>query len=280
MATVRARRLGRELKKHREDADLTINAVAEQLGWDRTKIGRLEGAKVAKPRPTDVTELLDLYGVPSPDRDALIQLARNARRRGWWTAFGDVFGDGTFPCLEDEAGDYYSWQNQVVPGLLQTDAYARHVLAAGDPTADPEQIHKQVQARMARKPLLSRPANAPNFHAVLDEAVLRRQVGGPDVMAGQISELVTASHRPNITIQILPFSRGAHAGATGSFVILRFPDDLDPDVVCVEGLAGVQYPESEQEINRFRVAFKRLTESALPPVESVAFLTDLIKGVI
>jgi transcriptional regulator with XRE-family HTH domain len=274
MATVRARRLGRELRQYRENAELTIIEAAKRLGWDRTKIGRLEGAQVGKPKPGEITELLDLYGVPSPKRDALLQLARDARRRGWWTAFGDVF-DGTFPGLEDEASDFWSWENQVVPGLLQTDAYAWAVLSAADQTGDPEQVHRRVQARMARRPLLNRPDNPPRFHSVLDEAVLRRQVGGPDVMEAQLAGLLAMTRQPNIKIQVLPFEAGAHAGVDGSFVILGFPNDADPDVVFVDLLAGGIYPESEQTVRRHRLAFKRLTEAALSPDESAGLIADL-----
>lgn len=277
MATVRARRLGRELRQRREYAGLTITAVAGQLGWERTKIGRLEAAQVGKPKPDEVTELLDLYGVPSPERDELIQLARDARRRGWWKAFGGVFDD-TYPGLEDEAGTIFTWRSQLIPGLLQTEPYAWAVLSASNQTAGTDDLQTWVQARMARKPLLNRLEGAPRFHAVLDEAVLRRQIGGPEVMRAQISELWAATRRPNVTIQVLPFGVGAHAGVDGSFVILGFPDEADPDVVFIEvGLAGDVYPESEQALSRFRLAAERLTEAALPPEESATFLADLTK---
>jgi transcriptional regulator with XRE-family HTH domain len=276
MATVRLRRLARDLRQYREDAGLTTITVADRLGWDRTKISRLENAKVDKPKQNEIAELLDLYGVPDKERAELLQITADARRRGWWRAFGEVFGDGTYPGLEDEAAEIFSWRSQLVPGLLQTEAYAWAVLTASNQTADKDAIHTRVQARMARRPLLSRPGDAPRFHTVLDEAVLRREIGGPDVMREQIKALAAAAHRPNITIQVLPFGAGAHAGVDGSFVMLSFPGDVDPDVVFIEiGLAGDIYPESEQAITRFRLAAERLTETALSPEESAEFLRQL-----
>lgn len=275
MATVRLRRLGRELRRYREAAGLEPHTVAAQMGWDRSKISRLETAKVAKPKHGEISDLLDLYGVPSADKANLLQITLEARRRGWWTAFGDVFGDGTYPALEEDADSISTWRTQVVPGLLQIPEYARAVLSAANQAAGQADIHTWVQARMARKGLLERDGDTPRFHAVLDEAVLRRQIGGPDVMRKQISELWSASQRPNITVQVLPFCAGAHAGVDGSFVILGFPDEADPDVVYQEGLAGDVYPEGERAITRFRLAFERLTEAALPPDDSARFLAEL-----
>jgi transcriptional regulator with XRE-family HTH domain len=274
MATVRHRRLARELREYRENAGLKMEAVADQLGWDRSKISRLETFRV-KPKVADVEELLGLYGVTSPEHDALIKLARDIRHRGWWTAFGDVF-DGTYVGLEDEAYTIRSWRSQLVPGLLQTEDYARAVITAARPDSA-EEIHKRVRARMARRPLLSRPGDPPLFRAVLDEAVLRRQIGGPEVMRAQLSELWAASRRPNITIQVLPFSAGAHAGVDGSWVILGFEDDRDPDVVYIESPAGDVYPESTEQITRLTLAWQHLTEAAMSTEDSALFIADLTR---
>ncbi|WP_433331903.1 helix-turn-helix domain-containing protein [Spirillospora sp. CA-294931] len=274
MATVRHRRLARELRQLRERVGLRPDAVAQELGWDRSKISRIETART-KPKIGDVEGLLALYGCAGPKRDALVQLAKDARRRNWWTAFGDVF-DGTFVGLEDECAQILSWQPQIVPGLLQTEEYARAVISAAR-TDGPDEVHKRVQARMARRPLLNRPSNAPRFHAVLDEAVVRREIGGPEVMRNQLVELWSAAQRPNIDLQILPFSAGAQAGLDGRFVILCFENDDDPDVVYIESAAGDVYPESAEQVNRLRLEWERLRGAALSVEESAAMFAELSK---
>ncbi|MQY04753.1 helix-turn-helix domain-containing protein [Actinomadura macrotermitis] len=274
MATVRHRRLARELRILRERCGLRSEAVALELGWDRSKVSRLETARV-KPKLADITELLDLYGVTSPERDALIQLAKDARQRGWWRAFGDVF-EGTYIGLESEADSIRSWQPQVVPGLLQTEDYARAILTAACPDTL-ERTEQRVRARMARKPLLNRPGRPPSFHAIVDEAVLRHMVGGRDVLRAQLSELWAASQRPNITLQVMPFEAGAHPGVDGAFVILGYLEDLDPDVVYVEGQAGSVFPESTEEVTRFRLIWERLVDAALSPADSAALLVELTR---
>ncbi|MFI6515035.1 helix-turn-helix domain-containing protein [Spirillospora sp. NPDC050679] len=272
MATVRHRRLARELRRLREDAGLRPAAVARELGWDRSKISRIETART-KPREADVEGLLTLYGCAGPHREELLALARDARRRDWWTAFGDVF-DGTFVALEDEAAEIRSWQPQLVPGLLQTEEYARAVIGAARGCGRAE-TDRRVQARMARRPLLSRPEGAPRFDAVLDEAVVRRVVGGPEVMRLQIAELWAAAQRPNVTVRIVPFGAGAHAGVDGRFVLLGFARDDDPDVAYIESAAGDLYPESPEEVTRLRLAWERLRGAALSPKDSAAFLAGL-----
>ncbi|WP_067484881.1 helix-turn-helix domain-containing protein [Actinomadura hibisca] len=272
MATVRHRRLARELRRLREGAGLRPAAVARDLGWDRSKISRIETART-KPREADVAALLAMYGCTGPHRDELLALARDARRRDWWAAFGEVF-DGTFVALEDQAAEICSWQPQTVPGLLQTEEYARAVITAAR-GCGPEEAHRHVQARMARRPLLGRPSGAPHLDVVLDEAVVRRVIGGPDVMREQLSELWAAAHRPNVTVRILPFSAGAHAGVDGRFVLLGFAHEDDPDVAYIESAAGDLYPESAEEVTRLRLAWERLRGAALSPKDSAAFLAEL-----
>src|SRR5919197_4853508 len=164
--TVRGRRLARELRRLREDQQLTLQEVADRLGWSRATVSRLETGQT-KPRHGDVADLLDLYGVPSPDRDALIALARQAKQRGWWTAYVDVFTD-SYVGFEDEAGQISTWDPQLIHGLLQTEDYARAVITAGRMLSGTP-LERRIAARKIRQKLLDR-ANAPTLHAVIDEA--------------------------------------------------------------------------------------------------------------
>lgn len=277
MATLRQRRLARELRRLRQDRNLTPEYVAEQMVWSRPKLNRIENARVGI-TPDDVRLLLQFYGVDDTETATLVQLAEEARQRGWWRAFGDVFTSG-FAGFEDEAAEIRTWQNTLVPGLLQTAAYARAVTSSV-PGVDHDEVERRVRARMARRPLLSREVNPPLFHAVLAEGALRQQVGSPEVMAAQLSELWAAAQRPNVTIQVLPFAAGAHVGMDGPFVRLTFDDPADPDVIYVESQVGSVYLEDVAAHTRLRLTWELLTEAALTPEESSRFLTDLSKGVI
>lgn len=273
MATVRQRRLARALRKTREERGLKPEAVAEELHWDRSKISRIETFRV-KARPGDVTALLDLYGVTSPDRDALISLAATASQRGWWTAFSDVF-TGSYIELENEAERIRTWQAQLIPGLLQIPAYAAAVIQAARPGDSAESIDLRVKARVARQTLLDG-EGARAFHAILDEGAVRRRVGAADVMRRQLSALWDRAHQPNITIQVLPFAAGAHAGTAGSFVVLSYADDADPDVPYAEGVFGDVYPESTDELSRTNLIWDRIADAALSPSDSAAFIAELM----
>lgn len=272
MATVRQRRLARELRRLRDEALLKPEDVAKQLQWDRSKVSRIETTRV-RAKPGDVAELLDLYGVTSPERDALLQLANVAAQRGWWTAYSDVF-TGSYIELEAEASLIREWQVQVIPGLLQTEDYARAIITAARPGDSPDSLERIVQARMARRTILGR-ENAPNLHAVLDEGVLHRQVGGPEVMRRQLSHLWAASQRPNVTVRILPFSAGAHAGVGGSFIVLAYDDPADPDVPYSEGPFGDVYPESAGELLRTNLMWGRINGAALSPRRSADMIAAL-----
>lgn len=277
MATVRQRRLARTLRQLRETAGLKPEAVALELRWDRSKVSRIETCRV-RAKTGDVGELLDLYGIASPDRDALLALANAASQRGWWTAFNDVF-TGSYVELEHDASLIREWQSQVIPGLLQTEDYARAIIGASRDTSTTgisDGIERVVQARMARRTLLGR-ENAPALHVVLDEGVLQRQVGGRDVMRRQLSSLWDAAQRPNITLQILPFSAGAHAALLGSFIVLSYEDPADPDVPYSEGPFGDVYPESAGESTRTNVMWNRIVDAALSPQRSAEVIAALIE---
>lgn len=275
--TVRGRKLASELRRLRERAGLTVEEAAAQLGhgWSRFKVGRIEKAQT-KPTLAGVTAMLDLYGVDSGTRAALIELHKNAWRRGWWTDYSDLF-KGTYLALEDDAGRIDEWSPQVLPGLLQTDEYAREVIRAGQP-GDEAAIQRRVQARMARKALLSRAEPpAPRLTAVVDEAALRRPIGGPDVMRAQLRALLEASRRPNVTILVLPLDVGTHAGLDGPFIVLGFPEDIAPDVAYVGTRLGDGYAESAETVRRVKVDFENLKAAALNPQESRDFIAAIVE---
>lgn len=272
--TVRGRRLARELRRLREDHRLTLQDVADRLGWSRARVSRLETAQ-SRPHHGDVADLLDLYGVTSPDRDAFITLAREARQRGWWTAYVDVF-TGSYVALEDGAARIRTWDPQLIHGLLQTEAYSRTVISSGRMIADQAEIDRRVAARKVRQGLLDRP-DAPHLHMVIDEGVLRRPLGGPGVMGDQLRALVTAAERANVTIQVLTYEMGEHAGLDGRFTILSYPDEADPDIAYVEGTMGNVYLESTDEIGQHVERFKRIITAALSPGESIQLITNVAR---
>jgi transcriptional regulator with XRE-family HTH domain len=272
--TVRQRRLAQALRELRHEAGLTQEAVAARMGWHSSKLFRLENARSPRVDWLDVRELMDLYGVASPHREALIQLARDARMMGWWTSYRDVF-TGSYVALEDEASALRNYCPELIPGLLQTEHYARAVIRAVRPGYDDESVERRVTARLVRQKALLERERSPELLCVLNEAVLRRQVGDEHVMAAQLGALADAAARPNVTLQVLPFSAGAHAGLEGGFVLIEFPGEEDPDVVYVEGIMGDLYLESVEEIKRYRLAFERIQTIALSPQETAGFVTAL-----
>jgi hypothetical protein len=264
--TVRGRRLARELRSHRERAGMTLDQAAAALGWNRFKLGRIEAGKT-RATATDVGRILDLYGTEDSVHAALVQLARDAGRRGWWTAYSSVLTGG-YVGLEDEAAEIRTYHVQLVPGLLQTEDYARAVISAGVPD-DPDEVSKRLHARMARKTLLSRP-DAPRLRAVLAESVLQQLIGGPKVMHDQLAELNRLARRPNIDIRVLPYTVGARAGVEGSFVILGYADPLDLDIGYSEGIYGNVYIEGADHVARCNAEFEAIWEAALSEERSAA----------
>jgi transcriptional regulator with XRE-family HTH domain len=272
--TVRQRRLAQALREVRHEAGLTQDAVGARMGWHTSKLFRLENARSPRVDWLDVKELMDMYGVRSPHREALIQLARDARMRGWWTPYRDVF-TGSYVALEDEASAMRLYCPELVPGLLQTEDYARAVIRAVRPGYDSESVERRVTARLARQKELLDRISPPELALVLNEAVLRRLVGGTAAMAAQLRALADATQRPGVMLQVLPFSAGAHASLEGGFVLIEFPGKTDPDVVYVEGIMGDLYLESVEEVKRYQAAFERNQAVAMSPGESSALLSAL-----
>ena len=274
--TVRQRRLARALRELRHDAGLTQEAVAARMGWHTSKLFRMENARSPRVDWLDVKELMEMYGVRSPHREALIQLARDARMRGWWTPYRDVF-TGSYIALEDESSAMRLYCPELVPGLLQTEDYARAVIRAVRPGYDEESVERRVTARLTRQKVLLDRAFPPELTLVLNEAVPRRAIGSAGVMATQLRALAAAAERPQLTLQVLPFSAGGHAGLEGGFVLIEFPEETDPDVVYVEGIMGDLYLESVEEVKRYQSAFERIQAVALKAEESLTFISAMAR---
>ena len=270
--TLRARRLALELLRRREAAGLTREEAARQLEWSTSTIFRIETGR-SRPQPGNVRVLLELYGVTGPERDGLIRLSREARQPGWWHSFRDILPNPyeVYIGLEAGAASIRNFEPVVIPGLLQTEEYARQTLRNGPGELDREDVERLVQVRMERQRILGR-EDRPRLWAVLDEAVIRRVVGGPEVMREQLRHLIDCAEQGKTTLQVVPFGAGAHAGTTGPFVIMDFPEPTDPSVVYVETLAGDIYLEERSDVSRYTIAFDRLRAAALHPDESVQII--------
>ncbi|WP_199485348.1 helix-turn-helix domain-containing protein [Actinomadura craniellae] len=267
-----ARRLALELTKRREAAGLSREEVTRRLEWAGSTLFRIETGRT-KPQPRSVRELLDLYNVTGAEKEGLLQLARDARKAGWWHSFRDVLPDPyqVFIGLEEGAVAVRTFEPLMVPGLLQTPDYARAMIRGGPQELDPDEIERRVEVRTARQELLNRP-DRPRLWAVLDEAVLHRQVGGAAVMKHQLAHLIEMAEQGRTTIQVVPFAAGAHAGTTGPFVMLDFAEPTDPTVVYLESLPDGVYLEGASDIARFMIAFDRLLAAALHPDQSVTLI--------
>lgn len=274
--TVKRRRLSIALRNLRDDAGLTADEVATRLGWQGSKVTRIERNQWKLPSGDDVRDLLDVYGVTDEaTRQAMVTLAREARMRGWWEEYKDVLG-GSLPEFEAEACEIHTYQALYVPGLLQTPEYAAAIFKAGQ-VLDDAHIQRRVTARMARQQILER-ANPPMIWAVIDEAALTKHVGGVDAMRDQLRHLRDMAERPNITVQVLPDTVGAHAGMNGPFTILVYASPDDPMLVYIEmGPAGDLYLEQQEEVARYRLKCYQVRASALSEEDSAAYLEKLIK---
>jgi len=272
--TLRRRRLGAELKRCREAAGLTQENVSRHFEWHAAKVTRIETARVAV-TPRDVKDLLALYGVrDAAYRDALVELARLSRERTWWTDYRDIMR-GNFVGLEAGASSMHSWEPVILPGLLQTEAYMRALLRAGRPTDPVRHIDRRVSLRLMRQSRLTvdRPIE---LRAVIDESVVRRVIGGRDVMVEQLKRLIDTAQLPNVTLQILPFDAGEHPFLGGSAVLLEFSDATHLDVVYLEGIAGDYYEEQPAEVARYREEFERLSAKALDHRMTIKMIESLL----
>jgi transcriptional regulator with XRE-family HTH domain len=270
--TVRRRRLATELREIRESKGESGDAVAKALHWSPSKISRYERAKTGLP-PSEVERLLDYYGITGPRRDVLLALARDASQKGWWEDYGDSLSPDyqQFIGLEDEASSIAVWHFDVVPGLLQSEAYARSIISTYsqiEPIA-PGMIDRLVKVRMRRQQIVNRESGL-DLSVVIDESVLQRRVGDDRVMHEQLQRLAQDADRPNVTVQVLPLDR-PHPVFAESFVIFRFDPDSDAalqDVVSTEHLRNDFSLEGEKETYLHWVAFQMLTRASLDPDRS------------
>ncbi|MQS08624.1 helix-turn-helix domain-containing protein [Streptomyces alkaliphilus] len=271
--TVRRRRLGQELRRLREDRGMTAEEVAERLLVSQSKISRLEnGRRSISPR--DVRDLCGVYEVQ--DRklvESLMQMARESRQQGWWHAFGELSPSySVYIGLEMDAASLRIFEPQVVPGLLQTPEYAEAVISGALPEVGAEDVSRRVQVRLRRQERVHDASRPLRLWAVVDESVLRREVGGRAVMAEQLKHLVDVSRRPNVTLQVLPFSAGAHPGVNGQFAIMEFPDATDSTVVYLEGVTSDLYLEKPNDVQNYGVMYEHLRAQALSPEATREFI--------
>jgi hypothetical protein len=275
--TVARWQLARELRTLRDGVGLSHQAVAEVLGCSEWKIYKIESGDVGVGRP-DLLVMLDKYGVTDERvRNTLLDLQRQGKERGWWAKFGQLPGSySTYAGLESAATEIKNFELAAIPGLLQTEDYARALLTEQGLIPDEEQITKRVQLRMARH---SRLTEAPrlNLWTILDEGALRRQVGGKAIMRAQLDHLIQMSKRPNVTVQVLPFAEGGHPGMLGSLIIMDFPEDVHSPVAYAETMAGDAYMEKEDDLRRANLVFTHLHSAALSNTKSVQFIATVAK---
>ena len=276
--TVRRRRLALELRRLRETARFTCEEVAERLECSASKISRVETGRVAA-SPRDVRDMLEIYGIPADQRESWVQLARDSRQKGWWHAYSDTIQPqfATYLGLESAASEIRIYEVSLIPGLLQTEDYARAVISAGMMNGEHEDIERRVALRMARQqPALTR-ADSPKLRVVLDEAALRRTVGGPGLMRMQLEYLLGLASLANVAVQVIPFGGGAHPAMGRPFVVLVFPERADPDVVYLEDLTSALYLEDADEVDRYNMFFNHLRATALSFYDSTALMTSMLE---
>ena len=276
--TARRRRLAAALRQMREARQLSCADAGQAVRWSESKISRIETGRVGIRQP-DLEQLLDLYEVAGEERAALLTLGRQAAHRGWWHSYSDAlpgwFED--FVGLEDGAKSLLIYDNQLVPGLMQTGEYAAAVTRSAQPWVDDDEVERQVAARTTRQALLTT-ADPLQVWAVLDEAVLRRMVGGPATMRAQLRRLGEIAALPNVTLQVLPFDAGAHASMGTSFDLLRFPEPGDNAIVYIEDHTSSQYLETRADIERYTLVFDHLRATALSPEQSADFIGQAASG--
>jgi transcriptional regulator with XRE-family HTH domain len=275
--TVRQRRLAAELKRLRDESGETAEAIASRLGWSKAKVSRYELARSGL-KPAEVERLLDAYGVTGRHREQLLALAEEATKRGWWERYTDVLPEEyqAFIALEAEATSVLQWQITVIPGLLQTDRYARDVIEGYQGVrSDPNTIiDRRVEARTTRRQVLTRDDHPLELHAIIDEAVLRRQRGDRSVMYEQLQYLAEISDLPNVTLRILPLA-GPKGLAVDSFQILRFGQEYETqlkDIVSTENMRAYLYVEGDTDTHEFMLAFDELVRESLEPTKSREFI--------
>jgi transcriptional regulator with XRE-family HTH domain len=275
--TVQRMLVGARLRRLRTEMGLTREEAAEAIRASEWKIHRLENGQVGF-KDRDIVDLLRLYEVTDPEEVAeFVTLAREANTPGWWRHYGDLLPSWfrTYVDLEAAATLIRTYEGQFVPGLLQTDDYMRAVVHGAHLEDSGEEMGRRVRLRMARQTLLTR-EQPPRLWAVVDEAALRRPVGGREVMRGQVERLLEASKLPNVTLQVLPFAAGAHPAMVGSFSILRFGDQELPDVVYLEHLTSASYLSKTEEVDRYLHVMESICVRAAAPDRTAELLGKIL----
>ncbi|MEU2548835.1 helix-turn-helix transcriptional regulator [Streptomyces roseolus] len=276
-SVVRRILLGSQLRRLRESRGITREAAGYSIRASESKISRMELGRVSF-KARDIEDLLTLYGVTEEsERGALLGLAREANLAGWWHSFGDVLPGWfqTYIGLEAAASLIRVYEVQFVHGLLQTEEYAHAVVSRGMPGASRAEIDRRIALRLERQKVLVS-ERAPHFHVVLDEAALRRPYGDRAVMRGQLKHLIEVSENPGVTLQVMPFSFGGHAGESGAFTMLSFPESDLSDVVYLEQLTGALYLDKREEVAQYGTVMEKLAKDSPDPAES----RDLLRGLL
>ncbi len=277
--TIRHRRLAAELRRLRELSGLTQEDVCQKTGKDRSTLYRLEHAQ-QRPQRATLIQLLHLYCADSERTADLLALLRQSGQRGMFQPYRSVLPEvyADFMSFEHEADSICTYESLLIPGLLQTECYARAVITGGLPAASTGQVDHRVTARMERQEILSRTSPA-QLWAIMDEAAIRRVVGDQQVMRDQLDRLREAAAMPNVIIQVIPFHAGAHPGMPGSFIVLDFADAPDQGLVYLDSMAGNLFLEDEAELRRFILMFQYLRAMALSPDQSTALIAEVAREV-
>ena len=271
--------LGSQLRMLREVKGITREEAGYAIRASGSKISRMELGRVSF-KERDVTDLLKLYGVDDDEAATLVELAIEANSPGWWHKYSDVLPDWfqVYVGLEEAASLIRLYELQFVPGLLQTADYARAVVRLGQPGAAPEEIERRVSLRLGRQELLTKPGG-PRLWAIVDEAALRRPIGGKEVMRAQLVQLIEATEEPQVTLQVMPFRTGGHAAEAGAFTVMRFPEPDLPDVVYLEQLTSALYLDKRDDVEKYTEVMERLSVESESPERSVDILSGMLEEV-
>jgi hypothetical protein len=276
--TVLRMMLGIQLHRLREAAGVSPDRAGYEIRASRSKISRMENGRVGF-KERDVADLLTLYGITDEQmRDGMVALARQANAPGWWSGYGDVLADWfeAYLGLEGAASVIRTFELQFVHGLFQTEDYARAVTLLGHRAAPAEEIDRRVSLRLKRQDMLTGP-EPPRVWSVIDEGALRRPVGGRAVMRAQLSRLIEVAELRHVTVQVVPFGRGGHAAAGGSFTVLRFGEREVPDVVYIEQLTSALYLDKREDVDHYMEVMNHLSAEALTPARSTRFLAEITR---
>jgi transcriptional regulator with XRE-family HTH domain len=272
--TIQRRRLGKALKRAREDAGKTQDEAAEAIDAASSKISRLESGTSGL-RLTDLNALLDLYGVKGDEADWMREMARAGRQRGRWQAFRNVTPDWfvSYLDLEADASEIRKYQPEVVPGVLQAEDYVRAILSTAKPSVADDEVERRVRLRVERQTVLDSETTA--LHFILSESALRRNVGNRVVMAGQLRHLVEVAEHPNVELQVMPFGAQTFEATSFAFTLLRFDHDAGSDVVYLEDYTDAAYLDQPEPVRAYNSLWNRLSAAALGQVESRNFIRDI-----